>query len=75
VLKTKVTTLGSSTGIVLPKEALARLKVEKGDTLNLVETPEGYNLVAHDPEFEEQMRVFERGMRRYRNALRKLAKK
>lgn len=74
MLAIKVTTVGSSTGVVLPKEALARLKVKKGDRLFLVETPRGYELVPYDPEFARQMEASEEGMRRFRNALHELAK-
>ena len=74
MLKLKVTTVGASTGVVLPKEALARMKVEKGDQLYLVETEDGYRMTPYDPEFERQMELAEEGMRRNRNALRELAK-
>ncbi len=74
MLKLKVTTVGSSTGVVLPREALAHLKVEKGDSLTLVETPDGYQLTAYDPEVEAQMVAARKVMRRYRNALRELAR-
>jgi putative addiction module antidote len=74
MLKLKVTTVGSSTGVVLPKEALARLKVEKGDFLTLTETAEGYQISAFDPEFEKAMDASRKITRRYRNALRELAK-
>ena len=74
MIKAKVTTVGNSTGLVLPKEVLARLGVEKGDTLFLVEAEDGYRMTPYDPEFERQMKVAERGMRRYRNSLRELAK-
>jgi len=73
-MKVKVTTVGSSTGIVLPKEALAKLRVEKGDSLYMTETPNGIQLSAYDPEFAEDMEIAERVMRKYRNALRRLAK-
>jgi len=74
MLKVKVTTIGNSAGIVLPKEALARLKVEKGDTLYLVEGPEGLTLTPYRQDFEEQMEAARKVMKRYRNALRELAK-
>jgi len=73
-MKVKVTTVGSSTGIVLPKEALSKLRVGKGDLLYLTETPNGIELSPYDPEFAEQLEVAERVMRKYRNALRRLAK-
>jgi putative addiction module antidote len=70
----KVTTVGNSTGIILPKEALSMLKVNKGSTLILTETPEGCLLTPYDPEFEKDMRAAYRDMDRFRNALRELAK-
>ena len=74
MVKLKVTTVGSSAGVVLPKEVLARLKLEKGDTLFLTEAPDGYRLTPYDPEFERQMDLARQVMRRRRNALRELAK-
>ncbi|HEY2050307.1 MAG TPA: AbrB/MazE/SpoVT family DNA-binding domain-containing protein [Caulobacteraceae bacterium] len=70
----KLTTVGSSTGVVIPKEMLARLNVSKGDTLHAVETPEGYLLTPYDPDFAEKMEKAENIMRRYRNTLHALAK-
>lgn len=74
MLKVKVTTVGSSVGIVLPKEALGKMKVSKGDTLYLVEGPDGYTLTPYDKEFEKQMEAADKVMKQYRNALRELAK-
>jgi putative addiction module antidote len=70
----KVRKVGNSLGIVLPKEALARLKVEEGDTLTLSEAQDGVRLSATNPEFAKTMAVFESLSRRYRNTLRELAK-
>ncbi len=74
-IPTKVRKIGNSLGIVLPKEALQSLRVEKGDTLNLTESP-GHSLRINGdkPGFSELMEIAERGMRRYRNALGELAK-
>ena len=72
-MKLKITTVGNSAGIVLPKELLARLRVEKGDELFVTETPDGIKLMAYDPMFEKQMAVAERIMRENRDVLRKLA--
>lgn len=69
----KITTVGNSAGIVLPKEVLNHLKVQKGDTLTLTETPYGFNLTAYDETFMRKMEATERVMRNYRDALRKLA--
>jgi len=71
--KLKITTVGSSAGVVLPKEILHRLRVEKGDTLYVIDTPNGIELSAYDEEFAEQMEVAKRVMREDRDALRKLA--
>jgi putative addiction module antidote len=72
--KVKVTTIGSSAGVVLPKEILARLKVGKGDVLHVTETARGIELSPYDPAFEQEMTAAHKVMRRYRNALRQLAK-
>lgn len=74
MIKLKVTTIGSSAGIVLPKEALALLEVEKGDSLFLTKSPEGYRITPYDPEFEEDMGLARQVMRKRRNLLRELAK-
>lgn len=69
----KVTTVGSSVGIVLPKELLAKLHIEKGDTLFVTETPDGVQLTPYDEEFERQIEIGQKVMRKYRDTLRKLA--
>ena len=74
MVKLKVTTVGSSAGVVLPKEVMARLRVEKGDTIFLTESPDGFRVTSYDPEFERQMSAAERVMRKRRNVLRELAK-
>jgi putative addiction module antidote len=72
--KVKVTTIGSSAGVVLPKEILARLQVTKGDVLYVTDTPRGIELSPYDAAFEQEMEAARKVMRRYRNALRQLAK-
>jgi putative addiction module antidote len=72
-MKLKITTVGNSAGVVLPKELLARLRLDKGDTLYVTELPDGIKLMPYDPEFEQQMDVAERIMREDRDLLRKLA--
>jgi len=69
----KVTTVGNSVGIVLPKELLQRLRISKGDTLHVAETPNGVELTPYDAEFAKQMEVAEQVMRKRRDVLRKLA--
>jgi putative addiction module antidote len=71
----KLTTIGTSTGLVIPKDLLARLNVAKGDTLYAVETADGGLLLTpYDPAFAERMKKAEAIMRRYRNTLQTLAK-
>ena len=70
----KLTRIGNSVGVVLPKEILSRLRLEAGDSVYLSESPEGYRLTAYDAEFEKQMSVAEKIMRENRDVLRQLAK-
>jgi putative addiction module antidote len=70
----KLTSVGDSVGVVLPKELLVKLGVQKGDTLYAVETPDGLRLTVSDPEFEAQMAVARRVMKERHNVLRELAK-
>ncbi|MDQ3438794.1 MAG: AbrB/MazE/SpoVT family DNA-binding domain-containing protein [Planctomycetota bacterium] len=69
----KLTTVGNSTGIILPRELLERLRLKKGDTLHVLETPNGVELTSFDPEMGRQLDVAESVMRRRRNLLKKLA--
>ena len=74
-MRATVTQIGNSTGVILPKEVVARLKIKKGDSVYLTETADGYTLSPYDPEFEAQMKAAREGMAKYRNALRELAKR
>ncbi len=74
MLKVKVTPIGNSMGIVLPKEALTKLKTGKGETLYLVDSPEGFMLTPYQQDFGQQMEAAEKVMKKYRNALHELAK-
>lgn len=69
----KLTTVGNSTGVVLPREILRRLRVQKGDCLYVIETPDGIELKPYDPDFAAQMDVAEQVMREDRDVLKKLA--
>ncbi len=71
--KVKVTTVGNSPGIVLPKELLMKLKIEKGDTLYVTETPDGVQLTPYDEKFLRVMEAAHQVMRENRDVLRKLA--
>ena len=70
----KLTQIGNSVGVILPKEVLARLKLEKGDTLYLTESPDGMRITPHDPVFESQMESAREIMKNRRAVLRELAK-
>ncbi|HWG10703.1 MAG TPA: AbrB/MazE/SpoVT family DNA-binding domain-containing protein [Rhodanobacteraceae bacterium] len=72
-MKLKITAIGNSAGVILPKELLARLRVEKGDELYALETPDGIKLTSYDPTLAKQMEVAEKVMRKDRHVLRKLA--
>ena len=73
-MKLKLRSVGTSTGVLLPKEMLVRLKVKKGDELFAVETPEGYLLTPYDPEVERQLSKGREFMAKYRDTFRALAK-
>jgi len=70
----KLRRIGNSVGLVLPKEVLAHLRVAEGDLVTVTAAQDGVRLTAGNPEFGETMAVFESLNRRYRNALRELAK-
>jgi putative addiction module antidote len=74
MIELKLSAIGNSLGIVLPKEALARLKLGKGDSVFITETPDGYRLTPYNPEFETQMKLARKIMKARRSALRELAK-
>lgn len=69
----RITTIGNSSGVVLPKEIMAKLRVEKGDQLYITETPNGIELTPYDEDFARQMEAAQRVMRKHRDVLRKLA--
>jgi putative addiction module antidote len=70
---TKIIAIGNSAGIILPKEMLARLNVEKGDTVFVNETQLGLQIGPYDEEFGAKMEVADRVVRRYRDAFKRLA--
>jgi putative addiction module antidote len=69
----KITTIGNSVGIILPKDVLNRLHVEKGDSLYVSETPDGITLTPYDQDFAAVMEAAKHVMRKNRDVLRKLA--
>lgn len=75
IVELKLRKVGNSVGVVLPKEALARLNADAGDAVYLTETTDGgFRLTAGNPEFAAKMKVAQRLSRRYRHALKELAK-
>ena len=70
----KLTQIGNSVGVVLPKEVLASLKLEKGDIVHLSATPEGVQLTPYDPSLEEQLQLGRDFMREFRDTFHALAK-
>jgi putative addiction module antidote len=74
MLALKITKVGNSSGLLLPKEAMAALRVEQGDTVYLTASPDGFRLTPYDPDFERQIALMRRVARKRRNVLRELAK-
>ncbi|MDA7455192.1 transcriptional regulator [Planktomarina temperata] len=70
----KITSIGDAAGVLLPKEILTKLQVDKGDVLHVIETEHGIELTPYDPEFDVQMAVAEEIMHENRDLLRRLAK-
>ena len=70
----KLTSIGNSVGVILPKELLAKLKLEKGDTVFVTEAANGVNLSPYDPSLEEELALGREFMREYRDTFHQLAK-
>ncbi len=70
----RLTQIGNSVGVILPKEILARLKLEKGDTVFVTDAPDGIKLTPYDADFEAQMAAAREVMKKRRHVLRELAK-
>ena len=72
--KLKLRKIGNSYGVVLPKDVIDRFSLAEGDALYVVDSAEGIKLTPYDPVMEAGMKAFQRTRRKYRNALRELAK-
>jgi putative addiction module antidote len=70
----KLKRIGNSVGVILPKDMLARLKLEKGGTLHVTDTPDGICLTPHDPRFAVQMKQVRGIAKKRRAVLRELAR-
>ena len=73
-MELKVTKIGNSLGVILPRDLLGKLQLDKGDSIYLVATPEGFRMTSYDPVFAEQMDQARTLMRKRRNAVNELAK-
>jgi putative addiction module antidote len=74
MFKVKVTAVGDSMGIALPKEVLSKLNVGKDDALYLLESAEGFMLTLYQQDFESQMKAADKVLKKYHNAFQELAK-
>jgi putative addiction module antidote len=70
----KLTAIGTSTGVVLPKQLLALMRVERGDQLYAIEMPNGILLTLDDPEIQEQLDIGEKLLEKHRDVFKALAK-
>ncbi len=75
VRETVIRPFGNSAGVTIPKEMLEKYSIEKGDRVELRETPDGILITAYDAEFAEVMTITYEGAKRYRNAMRELSKR
>lgn len=73
-MKLELKRIGNSTGLILPKELLARLGLQQGDSVFVTETPNGFNVGRDNETLEEGMKIARKAMRTYRSALKELAK-
>ena len=73
-MQLKLTKIGNSVGVVLPKEVRERLKLGAGDAVYLTETQDGYKLTPYDEEFARQMEIGRKVMKDFRQVLHELAK-
>lgn len=72
--ETTIRAIGNSAGATIPKSMLERYRMAEGDRVHLVETDQGILITPYDPTFADAMAVYEEGAKRYRNAMRELAK-
>ena len=73
-MKLELKRIGNSTGLILPKELLARLGLQQGDSVLITETPTGFSVGRNSETLEEGMKIARKAMRTYHNALKELAK-
>ena len=66
--------MGGSVGATIPKDLADRLHLDAGDQVFVVATEKGLLITPYDPTFEQAMTAYRRGAKKYKNALRELAK-
>ena len=71
--KLKIRRQGNSLGLTLPKDLVSEMGFQEGDQLFIVRTPDGVQLTRFDPDFADALEISRDVMRRYPNALKKLA--
>ena len=74
VRSVKLRKMGGSVGATLPKDLADQLHLDAGDEVFVVATDRGLLITPYDPTFAEAMKVYRRGAKKYKNALRELAK-
>lgn len=74
VRETVIRPFGNSAGVTLPKDTLEKYDLDKGDRIFIEETERGIMLTPYDPGFAEVVEIAHSVAKRYRNALRELAK-
>lgn len=70
----KLRKVGTSSGLVLPKEMLAHLHAQLGQDIYAVETPEGFTITTLDPRIRKQVEAGEAFIERYKETFAALAK-
>ena len=73
-MKLEIKKIGNSTGLILPRELLARLGLEQGDEVMVTETSDGFAVTRGDAVFEKGIEIARKAMKTYRNTLKELAK-
>ena len=74
MIELTVRKVGNSLGVTLPAEAVLALKISAGDKVFLTSDPQGFRITPFDPAFKKKMKIALAGMKKYRDALRELAK-
>jgi putative addiction module antidote len=73
-MKLELKRIGNSTGLILPKELLARFGLAQGDTVFVTEGPDGLSISKRDETFEKGMEIAREVMREYEETFKELAK-